>query len=186
MSEPVVEVVYSLNEEDLLQHVRTKLKSRFKDPMFRTKLSMIFGCCFSIAGVGMLAMTLLGPRPLNRNFLMSAIWAVVFGGISGYRAFKGYRHFYETLRKSAEKTNWLVFRAYTNCFTITKPGISESSINWTSIKSVNLAPSYLYIHTKDDMMYRVPTRFMSKEQWEALKTLLTEIWDAPGEQSGAV
>ena len=177
MSEPIVEVVYSLNEEDLLQHVRTKLKSRFKDPLVRTKFSILFGCCFSVAGVGMLAMILLGPRPLNRNYLMSAIWAVVFGGLSGYRAFKGYRRFYETLRKSAEKTNWLVFRAYANCFTITKPGISESSINWTAIKSVNLSQNYLQIFTFEDTMYRVPTRFIQAEQWDALKTLLQAVWD---------
>jgi len=177
MSDPVVEVVYSLSEDDLLQHVRARLKSRFKDPLVRTKLSIIFGGCFSVAGVVMLAWILLGPRPLNRNYLISAIWAVVFGGLSGYRAWKGYRSFYEKLRKKAKTTDWLVFRANPSGFTITKPGISESSINWTAVKSVNMQADYLFIFTKEDTMFRIPARFLQPGQWDALRAMLKTIWD---------
>jgi hypothetical protein len=52
MSEPVVEVVYSLIEENLLRHVRVRLKSRFKDPLVRPKLSILSGCCFAVLDFG--------------------------------------------------------------------------------------------------------------------------------------
>ncbi len=182
MTAPVVEIVYKLTEEDHLQHVRNKLKSRFKDPLVRTKITFIGG--YVLAGIGLVGLGyLLATGHTAQNQLSAALFLSVTGALSGYRGQKAYRNFYEKLKKSAEKTDWLVLRADRTGFSITRPGISESATNWTVIKSVNLSQDYLYINTFEETTYRVPTRYIKQDQWEALKALLQEIWDVPEQEA---
>lgn len=175
MTAPVVEIVYKLTEEDHLQHVRSTLKSRFKDPLVRTKVAFIAG--YVLAGIGLAGLGyLLATGRTAQNQLSAVLFMAIAGALNGYRSQKAYRGFYEKLKKSAEKTDWLVLRADRTGFSITRPGIGESSTNWTAIKSVSLTKDYLYINTLEETTFRVPTRFIKQEQWEALEELLEEIW----------
>jgi hypothetical protein len=179
MGEPIVEIVYSLSEEDILQHVRLTLKSRFKDPMFRCKVAYFLG--FGLAGVGLISLTYLlvtGDWVIN-TLSAAGLW-IGLGAVNGFRFRRRYLNFYKSVKNKAKKTDWLVFRADRSGFTITRPGISETSINWTTIKSVNLTKDYLYVNTVEETTYRVPSRYIREEQWNSLRHLLCEMWDQPG------
>jgi hypothetical protein len=147
--------------------------------MFRCKAAYCLS--FSLAGVGLISLTdLLVTGDWSTNTLSAAGLWIGVGVVNGFRFRRRYLNFYTSVKKKAKKTDWLVFRADRSGFTITRPGISETSINWTTIKSVDLTKDYLYVNTVEETTYRVPSRYIREEQWNSLRNLLCEMWDQPG------
>jgi hypothetical protein len=178
MTAAVVEIVYALNEEDILSAVRQKWWQRFKDPWLRTRVTYWLSYALSVAGLVELAWLVVRHR-FEPNMLSSALFLIVIGLLSGRRSQQMHRKLHKKVKDLARKTDWLVLRAYHSGFSITRPGISESSINWTIVKHVNLTSEFLLIVTQEDTTYKVPTRYISADQWAALQGLLREIWDVP-------
>jgi hypothetical protein len=177
MQEPVVEIQFSVTEEDFLHQVGVGTNTSTKDPLFKAKLGFITS--YILAGVGVIFCAWLTvTRPEARHSLTPVYFLPAIMFMNGYRVQKGYRNFYAKVQRVARQADLLVLRAFRSGFSITRPGVSETNINWTAVMDVNFTADYLSISTFENTTYRIPSRYVSEKQWQALRELLTAVWQS--------
>jgi len=97
--------------------------------------------------------------------------------IAGYRAFTFWRAWKKqraSLHGAYASAQDMVFRATRNGFSLTDPGVRETSVNWTAVTYAGLVGPFLLIYAAN-RVYRIPARAFPEGELRRLMDFLAEL-----------